>query len=1620
MANGANPFSDPLAAARGALPVATTSDESIRKLMSSVGTVASNREILKALGAKEKPKTKKGPIATLFDPKKGLFFAPGRFGSALVADIAGLGSSEELDKYNPLESAIRSAKGEFAITGGDVFRTEKGDSIAARLPKLAAALAYDVFTDPLSYVGGVNVLSRGTGAALIADEKVAGRLLNVARETAAAKGMNPDNLTNSLFKRSRIANAGTAVSPDVNQVATLALGDVIGESFLKQGRGGILRDLTEVFNDADIARAVFDAMPDPIRGGLFVKNPITGKPLARIAGGRGNSNAFIDFANEARFRASASKPSLALTSSISGKLGPTLAAVKYGLLDKNRKTLGEFGRTRLTDFTVLRNALAQRGVDIRNLPEHFIAQSDKIARSSARLSPDEQTSFFNSLSDFFHNPDSMPDASASEIVQSAKAIAEELRGNFDEANEYFTNLGLNIGTQKNFVPLKYSDEYVESRRVLDPRQGAETRDRYNGQLERKSYNEPVPTSELDSVDENLKFMTPLEANRVLGENRFETDPIKLLAWYTEWAARTIANTRMLRTLEKTGVALLYPSEVVKIINVENAKHMMNAMREVTPDAVRRVEEASAALKAELDELVSDKSLNRRNLERNRLITSTDNAYVAAKTEEEAIRTRLVELDRTIRALDPNDEAVAKVLRWYGSLGLETERDILRGLRRERSRRAARLAKSEGKVSGQAEAKRLALEAGEEIAGEIDYVDSATGAVKTVIVDPPGKTERKIIDKEIKELDKKAKGIAKDRSAELQSVRDLDVEIAETKALIADTSRNAAAEDIVDPFRAYLAALEEKRTLAVSYDAAKNARRAAKKVRDAAANDVAIWRRKGIDITVNSYVEARQKYLSAIAMLRGVSKKDWTAEQAAEIAMLKKTADELKENFKFRLGYAGKNSNKPGAKFAAAIVDLADRVSTAQMTTLRVLADSSRLDELMSKVSSNLVSRDEAMTAMNDLMRTYRSIRRNVTNEQINELGAFERAAYDGVLPMYESAEKRFTAKAKIVEDDLRAALARNAPASEVEDLEKKLELLTRLTEEKGIRLIGAGVSGVRIPKTYDDVYAAKGVREVMERMYRAEQDPTEWQNFVGKFYDPFALVWKTAATVGRGPSFTLNNLMGGLFNNFLGGVSAADHAVSSKVISAYMTGVRLAKEKFPNSPREQSDFAFKHIRSKLDGLKIGGDDALEVFDEFMASGSWLTTDTVFTNERLKELGITATEAVTGQKAEIRARFLGDAGSEAEQRVRRSVNFLLTNPVQRVFNEAAQASEVFLRFAAFSSSYRKYGSRWAAMDFVKMLHFDYQDLSDVEVAIKRFAPFYTWSRHNVPLQLRSMFLQQDKLRKVIVANNNIAAAFGADDEEGWLNDVLPEFLEVNGGFASMMEFGGNHLAFFPKLPFNDVDKLLQVTDINGIPIVIPRSKEVLSSLGPIISPIEFLSGTSFDTGQQYETTSDLLLGTARGLVPYIGSAQRLVSTATVPLTLAGVDIDTSKAGGLQGFADSFLQQERGMSNLFNFLWGGGVGATTITEKTLRGGLIERSKAQSSQIKKLAAEADLDVEWLRKEIRSGISLPQLQNKIAIGEGKVSTVAARKAREPQRDLTDVQRNALSLLRKGDLSVG
>jgi hypothetical protein len=320
--------------------------------------------------------------------------------------------------------------------------------------------------------------------------------------------------------------------------------------------------------------------------------------------------------------------------------------------------------------------------------------------------------------------------------------------------------------------------------------------------------------------------------------------------------------------------------------------------------------------------------------------------------------------------------------------------------------------------------------------------------------------------------------------------------------------------------------------------------------------------------------------------------------------------------------------------------------------------------------------------------------------------------------------------------------------------------------------------------------------------------------------------------------------------------------------------------------------------------------------------------------------------------------------------------------------------MFLRFAAFIEGYEKYGSRWAGEDLATMLHFDYQDLSDAERSIKRFVPFYTWTRNNVPLQLRAAFTQQDKLRKIVIANENIKDAFGVNEEQSWLDEVLPDYMDINGGFASAFTFGGNHLAFSPKTPMQDVDQFLQTNYIFGIPVPMPRLKTLAGALGPGVAPLEFISGRSFDTGQEFDTLEERLNWGLRTLVPYYGTAQRIGEAATVPFTLAGADLS-----GLP-----ILDQQKGMSSLINFLAGSPYGVASLNERQLSYGIRSQTENLNEQLARLAGEAGVDLDWLRKEIRKGTSVQDLRMKIAMGQGNASMLALNKQFEdvkaPSRD--------------------
>lgn len=179
---------DPWRQILGLAPTKVTSKDSLKSIMSALGGVQVSRSGIEALGGKVKPKTKRGFFASIFDPEKGVLFAPARAVSAGVADVLGLAQDTELADYNPLESALRAGKGEFAVTGGDIIRTEENDSVLERTAKLGGAFAYDVFTDPLTYLGGAGVFTRkGILAATLGDDALRRNIIAKLETTALAK-----------------------------------------------------------------------------------------------------------------------------------------------------------------------------------------------------------------------------------------------------------------------------------------------------------------------------------------------------------------------------------------------------------------------------------------------------------------------------------------------------------------------------------------------------------------------------------------------------------------------------------------------------------------------------------------------------------------------------------------------------------------------------------------------------------------------------------------------------------------------------------------------------------------------------------------------------------------------------------------------------------------------------------------------------------------------------------------------------------------------------------------------------------------------------------------------------------------------------------------------------------------------------------------------------------------------------------------------------------------------------------------------------------------------------------------------------------------------------------------
>ena len=78
-------------------------------------------------------------------------------------------------------------------------------------------------------------------------------------------------------------------------------------------------------------------------------------------------------------------------------------------------------------------------------------------------------------------------------------------------------------------------------------------------------------------------------------------------------------------------------------------------------------------------------------------------------------------------------------------------------------------------------------------------------------------------------------------------------------------------------------------------------------------------------------------------------------------------------------------------------------------------------------------------------------------------------------------------------------------------------------------------------------------------------------------------------------------------------------------------------------------------------------------------------------------------------------------------------------------------------------------------------FDYSDLSQFEkTVLKRAMPFYTWTRKNVPAQLRAVLEHPDRAQKANILINGMQRGTGTINEEDidrWVKDQFPIFLNA---------------------------------------------------------------------------------------------------------------------------------------------------------------------------------------------------------------------------------------------------
>lgn len=453
-------------------------------------------------------------------------------------------------------------------------------------------------------------------------------------------------------------------------------------------------------------------------------------------------------------------------------------------------------------------------------------------------------------------------------------------------------------------------------------------------------------------------------------------------------------------------------------------------------------------------------------------------------------------------------------------------------------------------------------------------------------------------------------------------------------------------------------------------------------------------------------------------------------------------------------------------------------------------------------------------------------------------------------------------------------------------------------------------------------FAPRQIVESLNRQFRAQQDVGMVADFMESVWQPYYTGFKTLATVGRGPGFSIRNALGGMWNAYLAGATASHFNTAQRM----MTQEHAAKQQVLRQIRESGevptpdeltrriqDAVRERYRSSF-GEERGERlyQALESFYERdLMTGSrvheYQMQSTMFRSESAVATyagGPTAagfTDDVLGQQGRLsRIGRWADRPTRAAQvdamdpalargagvsdtifpgrtrqelgGVRRGLQAAVDNPWVRMNSQLAEVSEKYTRLAPYLKGLDRYGledgGRAAALG-VKATQFDYADLTEFERRVMRnLMPFYTFTRNNVPLQLRAMFTEPERFARLGHGWTATQEAFGAD--ERWEESILPRWVRDNLGFVTRYSPadtpGADVMSQVPvvgrmfdsqypiavnmsSLPVTDLEKLTAGASILELEAGSARD-EVISQLNPLVTgTYEALTGVdTFTRGE----------------------------------------------------------------------------------------------------------------------------------------------------------------------------